>query len=422
MFILYNLTQIVLLPVIVAPAVLYILLRPKYRKRILFRLGVGLKSKVPGTDRQGPTFWLHALSVGEITSAIPLLRGIEKRWPESTIVVSVATQAGHSVASSLLQHTRALLIDGPMDAFPVVSYFIRSIRPDYFIMVETDFWPNLLYGLKRKGIHSILVNGRISRKSMSRYCKFRFFFRQMFNLFDQLCLQTQTDQKNLEQLGILPEKLHTLGNLKFDTLQVATGKKNKDLLALLPAEGPVLIAGSTHRGEESLIIPVYCRLRLKHPNLQLILAPRQPQRAPEIQILAEQAGLQVILRSNKRLQFGDIFLLDTLGELNTFYALADIAVVGGSIVAAGGHNPIEPASLGIPVLFGPHMEDFEEISALLLQRGGAVEFFDEVNLYTQLDRLLSNPDQRIAMGTAAMNTIGMHQGVVASHLDLLQRL
>jgi 3-deoxy-D-manno-octulosonic-acid transferase len=422
MLLAYNLIQIVLFPVLLLPAIVYIMLKAKYRKRILFRLGFGLSSKLTAIDTHQKTFWIHALSVGEVTSAIPLVTGIRHRWPEAVIVVSTATKSGHEVAASLLQDSHVILVDGPLDLLPVVSYFVTKIRPDFFLLVETDFWPNLIGFLRQKHIPVILVNGRISRRSMQRYHTFRFFFQPLFNSFDQLCLQTETDRSNLARLGVPKEKLHTLGNLKFDGAAARPRVIRRDLQALLPGKGPTIIAGSTHRGEEEMLLHCFQKLRDTHTHLQLILAPRDPKRAAEIVALCRQLHLQAILRSDERPQSGDLLLLDTLGELNTFYALADIAFVGGSLVAAGGHNPIEPASYGIPVLFGPHMEDFEEISAGLMTHGGGIEVLDKSTLAFELNRLLSHPEQRDTIGQAAKNTISMVQGVVEAHLELLQRL
>jgi 3-deoxy-D-manno-octulosonic-acid transferase len=422
MFILYNILQLCFLLVFFPLLTLFVALSDKYRDRIPARLGRGLIKKIGMEKRQFKTIWLHALSVGEVTSAVPLVSGLRQRYPAATIIVSVTTRTGRKVADDLLGKTADRIIDGPLDLLPVVRRFIRQIHPDLFILVETDFWPNILICLKRHGIPAILVNGRVSQKSMTRYRRLRFFFRPMFQCFSFLCMQTEGDRDKMVLLGISPEKLPPLGNLKFAT-PAAGGNGSLAIKAgFLPKNRIVFIAGSTHPGEEQIVLDSYARLRDSYPELFLVIAPRDPTRAEEVGALAAARGLTVALRSAGTFQPADIFILDTIGELIDFYALAHLAFVGGSLVKKGGHNPIEPAAMAIPVLFGPNMEDFSEIADTLIKEGGALEIRDLQQLTKALTDLLDTPDHRSRMGQAARRCVLRQHDIIAKHLLLIDKL
>ena len=424
MLVLYNIVQLVLLAVFLPLIALFVLARPKYRHRLPARLGLGLSRQIAVTkksteDASPPTIWLHALSVGEVTSAVPLIAGLRKVYPEKRIIVSVTTRSGRQLADRLLATSVDHVIDGPLDILPVIVRFTRVIRPEIYILVETDFWPNILFYLHRKDIPALLVNGRISQKSLHSYRRLQSFFVPMLQCFSGVCLQTEHDRENLAKLGILPENLYTLGNLKLATEPGNTHPEHPSLASLFPQERIFFICGSTHPGEEEILIASYLELRKTHPQLFLIVAPRDPSRAPAIEDLAATKGLTARLRSGPTRPDAELFLLDTIGELIDFYALADIAFVGGSLVRQGGHNPIEPAVMGIPVIFGPNMEDFSEIAAALISAGGATEISDHGDLTELLNKLLSSPDLRTAQGMAARACIANQGGVIERHLKLI---
>ncbi len=422
MFLLYNILQVCFLLVFLPLLILFVAQSDKYRARLPARLGRGLTTKLGTEKRRSKTIWLHALSVGEVTSAVPLVAGLRKKYPAATIIVSVTTSTGRLVADTLLGKTADRVIDGPLDLLPVVQLFIRRIRPDLFILVETDFWPNILSCLKRRGIPAILVNGRVSRKSMARYRRLHFFFLPMFQCFSFLCMQTEGDRDKMALLGISPDRLPALGNLKFATPAAAGNGTVAMKAGYLPKNRIIFIAGSTHPGEEQLLIDSYARLRGRHPELFLVLAPRDSKRAGELVTLAGGRGLTAALRSAGTFQPADIFILDTIGELVDFYGLADLAFVGGSLVKKGGHNPIEPAAMAIPVLFGPNMEDFSEIAASLIAEGGATEIGDPEQLTGILSDLLDHSDQRSRMGQAAQRCVLRQHDIIARHLLLIDRL
>ncbi len=420
MFVLYNVLQFAFLLVFFPLLIIFVVCNNKYRNRIPARLGLGITKRLACCKATARTIWVHALSVGEVTSAVPLVRGLRAQYPTYRIVVSVTTRSGKKVAETLLHSYADCIIDGPIDLLPVVRRFISLIRPELFILVETDFWPNLLLCLRHQGIPAILVNGRVSEKSMTRYRQLHCFFLPMFQCLSSLSMQTLGDKEKMTLLGISSEKLSILGNLKFATRTRAGNDLPSLLAGFLPQDRILFIAGSTHPGEERILIEVYVQLRTTHPNLFLIVAPRDPKRAGEIVNLATKHGLLASLRSAGVFMPCDMFILDTIGELVDVYALADLAFVGGSLVAQGGHNPIEPAAMAIPVLFGPHMEDFSEIADSLIKAKGAEKVGDGRKMEKVLAKLLDDSDRRSRMGQAAQQCVLEHDDVIANHLLLIE--
>ncbi len=403
--------------------------RKKYRHRMFKRLGWGLAdhlARLPSST--APTFWIHALSVGEVTSALPLVRGLREAYPEARIIFSTTTSSGGEVAEKLLAPHTDALIPGPIDLGPVADLFVRALQPDLFILVETDFWPNWLHCLTRRGIPTLLVNGRISEQSFARYKRFALFFRPMFRTFTLLSMQTAADAAKMTALGIEPEKVATLGNLKFDTSQVSGFRGDDKTVAMkkerygFAAAKPLWVCGSTHRGEEELIFPVFKHLQTSVQDLQLLIAPRNIERAEEIAALGRQHNLECRCWGSDKGKPGPLLILDTIGELAACYAMADAVFVGGSLVAEGGHNPIEPAIAGAPVLFGPHMEDFAEIAEELIQGGGARRIESADALLDALRQLLLDATLRQSMANAARASVQAHQGVVRKHLEAIDTL
>lgn len=424
MFVFYNILQLVLLPLFFPFITLFVLFSPKYRDRMPTRLGFGLARKLSmntisknSISRQ--TIWLHALSVGEVTSAVPLIVGLREAYPDSRIVVSVSTRTGKNLADNLLKSFVDHIIDGPLDILPTIAHFVKHIRPNLFILVETDFWPNILLFLQKKNVPTILVNGRMSQKSMDVYRRMHVFFTPMFQSFSFLCMQTERDRDNMERIGLPPEKLRTLGNLKFDTAAGKTNPKLKPSFDTLPKDRILFICGSTHPGEEEILINCYTEVKKTYPELFLIIAPRDPGRATELQSLAASHSITVTLRSEKSSTIAELFILDTIGELIHFFALADIGFVGGSLVMQGGHNPIEPALMGLPVIFGPHMQDFSEIAKDLLNCGGATEISGQSDLVDLLHRLLASEELRTEQGKAAKQCVERRRGAINKHLELI---
>ncbi|HID01899.1 MAG TPA: hypothetical protein EYP18_01615 [Desulfobacterales bacterium] len=420
MITLYTLLQLILLPFLFLPLTAIVLLVPKYRVRTLRRLGIGLK-KTNQTER-GKTIWIHALSVGEVTSALPLISGLRKEMPEVRLVFSASSRAGAVVAENILHGKIDFFIPFPFDFIPVIKRFIHVVQPDLFIQVETDFWPGILSVLKQKNIPSLLVNGRISEKSMRSYKRYPFIFKPLFASFHTLSMQNEKDKNNMISLGVAPEQIKTLGNLKYDTALYSTSSRNQPLPYSLPKYKQLFVAGSTHPGEEEIILQSYKQLKEKYPDLYLIIAPRKIERGKEIQALAAEKNLQANCRSQINAGGRDLFILDCIGELNPTYSHAQYAFVGGSLVKRGGHNPIEPAIFAVPVLFGPHMDDFLEISKQLLDAGGAIMVHEHNTLTAVLEKLITNETFSQETGNAAQSFIHSQQGVIKRHLQLISEL
>ena len=420
----YNL--ILTVGVIVFAPLLFVkvILTPKYRSRSLKRLGFAFGECLGGSGPDRPRIWVHALSVGEVASARNLVQELRRNYPQGVILFSSATRTGESFARAVLQEHVDCFVPFPFDLLWSVKRLISWVRPDLFVLVETDFWPNFLTELNRRDIPCHLVNGRVSESSLARYRRFRWLFRPLFNSFQALAMQTEQDASSMRQLGVDPARLAVLGNLKYDAALSGSGAKaGLDRVALqIPAQALVWVAGSTHRGEEEIIFAAFQELAQSCANLFLVVAPRNVERGGEIAAMAARRGLLACRRSLGGAGEGSVLILDTLGELASVYDLCDVAFVGGSLVPQRGHNPLEPAVHGKPVLFGPHMEDFAEISRDLLAVGGARQVNNTEELRAELSLLLADPAERERAGRQAQELIAARRGVTEAHIVLIRSL
>ncbi len=420
----YNL--ILTVGVIVFAPLLFVkvILTPKYRSRVGKRLGYALGESPCGVSSGWPRIWVHALSVGEVASVRNLVQELRRNYPQGVILFSSATRAGESFSRTVLAEQVDDFISFPLDLSWSVKRLISWARPDLFVLVETDFWPNFLRELNRRDIPCLLVNGRVSESSLGRYRRFRWFFQPLFNSFQALAMQTEQDAVSLRQLGVDPMRLAVLGNLKYDAaLSGSCINKSHDLDTLqIPPQALVWVAGSTHRGEEEVIFTVYARLARTFANLFLIVAPRDVERGAELATMAAQQGLSAFRRSQGGAGEGSVLILDTLGELASVYAFCDVAFIGGSLVPQRGHNPLEPAVYGKPVFFGPYMEDFAEISRDLLAQGGARQVHDADDLCAGISLLLTDPAERERVGRQAQGLIAARRGVTEAHIALIRKV
>jgi 3-deoxy-D-manno-octulosonic-acid transferase len=318
----------------------------------------------------------------------------------------------------------------PLDLWWLMDRTVKNVGASLFVLVETDLWPNLLWCMARGKTPILLVNGRFSDRSFPRYRLLQRFFSRAFNNIDVFSMQSQEDARRISELGIEAAKIQVTGNLKFDQPMAKTvAQEREELIRLLdwPQPAATWIAGSTHPGEEDIILRVYSRLRKEFPGLCLILAPRNPQRFGEVSRLASQSGWRTVLRSQLPTGEGrgtqvDVLILDTIGELSRFYSLGNLAFVGGSLVPLGGHNPLEAVQRGLPVVFGPHMENFREIAAILAASGGGFQIEDENELFEQLRAWLQEPVTLGELGQKAQQALQSHQGSVARNLVIIKSL
>ncbi|MDF1577439.1 MAG: 3-deoxy-D-manno-octulosonic acid transferase [Desulfobulbales bacterium] len=425
MLIIYNLMQIILAVLLLPVLLPVVLLTPKYRTNTGLRLGFGLAGLVRDLGKGGPRIWVHALSVGEVSSAGALVGSLRRQYPDGILIFSTSTGSGRAYAAATVAGQVDLLVPFPLDLLWSVERFIRLLRPEVFVLVETDLWPNFLASLKRHGVAALLVNGRVSAESFRKYRAFRCFFGPMFKTFGYIAMQTEADLEKMQQLGMPAARLLKLGNLKYEVPAGAAAPEEKaGPESADPARNArrLWVAGSTHRGEEEVILRVYRKLRADFNDLQLVIAPRKIERGAEVAALADDLGLESSRRSAGGKFGGELLILDTLGELAALYKEADFAFIGGSLVRERGHNPLEPALFGRPVVFGPHMEDFAEIAADLLAVGGAVRVDDEHGLAAILRQWLSNDEERRTAGERAARLIGEHRGVTDRHVELIGRV
>ncbi|MBU0681172.1 MAG: 3-deoxy-D-manno-octulosonic acid transferase [Proteobacteria bacterium] len=422
----YNVLQHLGIVVLGVPLALFVAATPRYRGRILARLGLGLKGKVAGLVPGKRRIWVHALSVGEVSSVVSLVRGLRNNYPDAQIFLSTSTRSGAQYRSEVLADVVDLFFDFPFDHFWVVRHFVKTLQPNLYVQVETDFWPNLLTTLKVVGVPAILVNGRISAASFRRFQRFAFFFAPLFDCFQVLSMQTAADVEKMVALGIVPVKVCALGNLKIDAALPSYKSQGRQVKAPLPLPigKSIIVVGSTHPGEEKILSSCFVMLRQEFPGLFLVIAPRNIERSPEIVDLYEGLGFAVVCRSARGAVWEDhdLLIVDTMGELVDFYQGADMVFVGGSLVTFGGHNPLEPAAFGKPVLFGPHMEDFADIVSEMLHEDAARQVKNVDELCLALQNFLVDKASREKAGKRARGFVEDRQGVTARHLKVIAKI
>jgi len=426
MFWLYNGLWLLAFPGILGYFLLRCLLTGKYRRNLGPRLGLGLSARVKKINRR--VIWVHALSVGEVLSAVSLVYSLRKQYPEYELFFTTTSETGQQVARQRLASLNCRFSYLPLDLWWIVRRAVKSIGASLFVLVETDLWPNLFWCLAREGTPMVLVNGRVSDQSFPRYRRIKKFFSELFNRIAVLCMQSEEDGRRMRMLGVEPSKVKVTGNIKFDQpLNTSVAIERKQLVEELGWAPPsaTWVAGSTHPGEENIILDAYTRLKEEFPKLSLILAARSQQRFSEVFSLVKQRGWQTARRSqllgkNSRGVQLDVLVVDTIGELSGFYSLGNFAFVGGSLVDFGGHNPLEAAQRGLPVVFGPHMQNFKEIAAILRESGGGFQVSTEAELYEQIRSWLVDPAKCRQEGTKAQGALEPHQGAVARNIEIIR--
>jgi len=389
--------------------------------RVAFRERLGFVH-VPPPPMPNGRFWVHAVSVGEVMAAVPLVQALRARWPAADVVVSTVTATGERVARARLVEAVAMLTF-PLDFPGAVRRALRRVEPGCFIALETELWPNLLRALRRARVPAVLANGRISDRSYRRYRLVRRLFRRVLHDVALFCMQSEEDARRIISLGAPPERVLVTGNLKMEAPSGDAGAEQLWRRLLHLGQAPVVVAGSTHRGEEATVLDAFLAMRPVADGLRLVLAPRHPERLDEVEGLASTRGLAVVRRS--RVSPGNgapVILLDTMGELASLYAIADVIFVGGSLVPIGGHNVLEPALHAKAVVFGPHMTNFRDAAALLLRADAAVQVRDGMELAAALKRLLTDAPARQALGRAAWSAVRAHQGACVRTVAALERV
>jgi 3-deoxy-D-manno-octulosonic-acid transferase len=383
---------------------------------------------IPGSElsriRKRPVIWLHAVSVGESIAARPLLKALRGRYPGHAILVSNTTETGRGTASTFPE--KDLCIYFPFDFLPAVRRTLDSVKPELVIIMETEIWPNFTREATSRNIPVILANGRISDRSFARYLKFSWFFCHPLRLFSRLCMQTETDCERIVAIGAPPGRTVMTGNIKYDIPYRQVNQDEKRHLKgqySIPDGLLVLMAGSTHAGEEQYLIDTYRKLLPILEGLFLVLVPRHPERAAEVASLLGRAGIPFSRRTSlprsEGFQKGEALLVDTVGEMMNLYAISDVAFVGGSLVPAGGHNLLEPASLGVASVFGPHMSNFREIAELVLQYGAGVQVDSPEGLTESCRALITSAELRRVLGQNGLKLMRDNGGATERLLEVV---
>lgn len=380
---------------------------PAYRLRWLERLGIFADPQLASGG-----IWIHAVSVGEVVAAIPLIKALLQQYPQLPITVTTTTPTGSArVRQSFGEQVFHVYL--PYDLPILINNFLRKIRPSKVIIMETELWPNVLYVCHQQQIPVVIANARLSDKSFRNYAKIRWLLRPILAYITFIAAQTQQDLTRFLALGVDQNKLHVTGNLKFDIELAAPGTKL--------AERLVLVAASTHAGEEQIVLDIYKNLKLKFANLLLVLVPRHPDRFAAVEKLIAETNLKYVLRSSGKQPSveTDVWLGDSMGELNYFYSIADIAFVGGSLVPIGGHNLLEPAAHGISIITGSQLANFREISAKLSAANAVIIVQHADELTTELQRLCEKPALRQTLGHNAQQVLVANRGALQKLLNLL---
>jgi 3-deoxy-D-manno-octulosonic-acid transferase len=367
--------------------------------------------------------WVHAVSVGEVRSAAALIETLTQRYAGHKLVVTTMTPTGSDQVRELFGD-RVHHCYVPYDFPLAVRRFLDRVRPEIAVIAETELWPNIFAACHKRGIPILLVNGRVSPESLRGYRRVPRIVRAMLAQVQLLCAQTRADAQRLLNLGAPGERIKVTGNLKFDVeLPARLLEQGRELREHWGRARPVWIAASTHAGEERQVLDAFAKLRETLPSLLLVLVPRHPERFRGVARLCAGRGYAIALRSRcpAALPAGtEILVGDTMGELQRLYAAADVAFVGGSLVAKGGQNPLEACAVRVPVIFGPHMFHFEEISAMALERGAARQVRDVDELAATVARYFEQPELRRAAGRTAYSLVADNRGALARTLDLMQ--
>jgi 3-deoxy-D-manno-octulosonic-acid transferase len=409
----YSIVLFLMLPFVLLRLLWRSRLAPAYRERWYERFG-----KVRGPYKQDG-LWVHAVSVGEVLAVAPLVRHLIQNHPSLHIHITTTTPTGSAQVQRLfgveVSHSYA-----PYDIPLFLMRFLDTLRPKAMLMVETEVWPNLLHYAREREVTTLLANARLSARSLRRYQRVESFAQTVFALIDHVAAQTEADADRLRKIGVKPGAIHVTGSIKFDVDVPASVLEQSEVMRRMWSGRPVWVAGSTHDGEESVILEAHQQLIKEVPDALLVLVPRHPERFDAVGSLAERYDLEVARRSlhdpvTEKIQ---VYLGDTMGELNVLIGAVNVAFIGGSFAKIGGHNVLEAAAQGIPVIVGPHTFNFELITRQLIQIGGAERVYNAEELAKLLQTWLTDAAARVEVGEAGQKLVADNRGA----LDKLEKL
>ena len=446
MYLLYNFL-LILLVTIAFPFWLYkVVTKEKHRKGFWEKLGLGTElNSVPGDSRC--RIHIHAVSVGEVIAATPFIKGLRQRHPEIRLTLSTVTPTGNEVARKRLPEVDRILYS-PFDLPWSVKRFIRSVKPDIYVSVETELWPNFLREVKRSGARSLIINGRISPDAFKGYRRFRFVMKRVLSNVDLFCMQSDEDAERIREIGASSGSVTVTGNMKYDQKFIEMDEDAISAKMRLYGIGKgdkVIVAGSTHPGEDEAIISAYldCFKDKKNPpsppfnkggkggfsseKLRLIIVPRHIERAADIEKLVKAKGLDVIRRTGLRnsekndVPHRTVIVVDTIGELSTLYSIATVVIIGGSFIPHGGQNPLEAMHYRKPLIFGKYMFNFKQITEEILENGAGLMIEDNDSLKVALQGLLNNSSKQQEMGEKGYHIITKNRGAVERNIAIIEK-
>jgi len=417
---LYSALFYCLVPLLLLRMVLRSRRAPAYRRRLAERFALFDAQAL--SDRK-PVIWVHAVSVGETIAAAPVIEALLQRYPEHRVVVTTTTPTGSERVGALFGD-RVFHVYAPWDLPGATRRFLRQVKPQLLLLMETELWPNMIHYTALCGCQVVLANARMSARSARGYARVGVLTRGMLANLSAVACQSQDDADRLLGLGLPADRLQVTGSIKFDLALDDSLRARAAQLRAACGERPVIVVASTHPGEDEQVLTALTAVRGQHGDALLVLVPRHPERFDTVYTLCEVAGFNVTRRSSGADPGPDteIYLGDTMGELLLLLGVADIAVVGGSLVEHGGHNALEPAAWGVPVVTGPHMFNFAEISAKLVAAGAMVQLPTPTGLAACLADLLAQPDKRERMGRAGLQVLEANRGARQQLLAIVAKL
>ncbi len=406
----FALSMVLYLPILV--------LRGKWHSGTLESLGF-MSREVMETLAATRNIWIHAVSVGEVAAVEGIITGLRRDYPGHRIVLTVTTKTGHSFARQKYRDS-ALVLWSPLDLSIAAGKFVRAIRPVIYIVAETELWPSLFVHLSQDRVPIVIVNGRISDRAFPRYRFARKLLHSTLRKVKIFGMQSRLDAERVIEMKADANRVHVTGNLKFDNIPEGVAAAPSDYG--LDGEHHVLLAASTHPGEEDILLDIFQSLKRTDPALRLVLVPRHPERAFSVAEAVRRTGFVPVLLSGNHAVIGqeEVLIVDSIGHLVALYSLARIAFVGKSLTVRGGHNIIEPAVFGKPIVIGPHMQNFHDITQAFLTENGVIQVKDAAALKTAIKKLIAEPDTSRDLGDRARMIVHRHRGATERALELIR--
>ncbi len=420
MYFFYNLI-LIFLSLLLSPVILIaFIVKPKFRAGFWQKIGFYKPSEI--SFKETKTIWIHAVSVGEVNAVETFTKKLRNEYPDFNIVLSTVTRTGQQVATNKLTNFTDKIIYFPYDFFFSVKSALNIIKPDLVIIAETEIWPTFSNEVNKKNIPLMIINGRISPSSYKGYKRFKAIFSKILSNYSLILMQSKEDKDRIVDIGSNESKTEVMGNLKYDISANLSTEEIEVLSSSLKTKGKtILIAGSTHAGEDEIVLNVFKQLKSTHSNLKLLLAPRHPERNESVFELMLKTGLNCGKRkSSDNFEQNDIIMLDTMGELGNIYSIAKIAFIGGSFSGTGGHNPLEAAIYNVPTISGPTIFNFKDVYKFLTQAKASIIANNEKELVETLEMLLSNDLKYKTCSEACKTIFEQNSGALSYSIEKLK--